>query len=245
MPDARANFESAVAALTRYFVGNQTLGESLHQVAELSIEALPQATHCGITLLVDGKLKTSVFTHPEIPEIDQAQYRTGDGPCIDAYRSGEGHVIHSTLQPGRWQAFRDSAAGHGVLSTLSIPLETSEGRTGALNLYSEIEGGFDNEDVQRTAELFVSQAAFVLANAQAYWDARALNENLHEAIKTRATIDQAKGIIMSAMRCNEDEAFRVLTKQSQDQNVKVRDIAVEIVRNVTGPSATHRPRSAS
>src|SRR3954471_7192241 len=163
MPDARANFESAVAALTRYFVGNQTLGESLHQVAELSIQALPQADHCGITLLVDGKLKTSVFTHPEIPEIDQAQYRTGDGPCVDAYRDGKVHTIESTLEPGPWQEFRDSAAKHGVLSTMSLPLVTHDGPIGALNMYADTEKAFDEDD-QQVGELFAAQAAFLLAN---------------------------------------------------------------------------------
>jgi GAF domain-containing protein len=232
MPDARANFESAVAALTRYFVGNQTLGESLHQVAELSIEALPQATHCGITLLVDGKLKTSVFTHPEIPEIDQAQYRTGDGPCVDAYRHGKTHTIDSTLEPGQWQEFRDSAAKHGVLSTLSLPLVTHDGPIGALNMYAETERAFDDEDIH-VGELFAAQGAFLLANAQAYWDARTLSENLEQAMVSRATIEQAKGIIMTTVGCGPDEAMQTLIRQSQEQNIKVRDLAEEIVRGAS------------
>jgi len=232
MPDARPNFESAVAALTRYFVGNQTLGESLHQVAELSIQALPQADHCGITLLVDGKLKTSVFTHPEIPEIDQAQYRTGDGPCVDAYRDGKVHTIESTLEPGPWQEFRDSAAKHGVLSTMSLPLVTHDGPIGAMNMYAETENAFTDVD-RDVGELFAAQAAFLLANAQAYWDARTLSENLEQAMVSRATIEQAKGIIMTTIGCGPDEAMQSLIRQSQDQNIKVRDLAQEIVRNAS------------
>jgi len=232
MSDARPNFESAVAALTRYFVGNQTLGESLHQVAELSIEAVPQANHVGITLLVDGKLKTSVFTHPEVPEIDQAQYRTGDGPCIDAYRDGKPHVIESTLEPGRWQAFRDSAAKHGVLSTISLPMITHDGPIGALNMYAESEHAFGDEE-REIGELFATQAAFLLANAQAYWDARTLSENLEQAMVSRATIEQAKGIIMTTVGVGPDEAMRVLIKQSQEQNIKVRELSAEIVRNAS------------
>jgi len=232
MPDARPNFETAVAALTRYFVGNQTLGESLHQVAELSIQAVPPAKYVGITLLVDGKLKTSVFTHPEIPEIDQAQYRTGDGPCVDAYRHGKVYSIESTLEPGPWQEFRDSAAKHGVLSTLSLPLVTHDGPIGALNMYAETEKAFDEDD-QQVGELFAAQAAFLLANAQAYWDARTLSENLEQAMISRATIEQAKGIIMTTVGCGPDEAIQVLIRQSQEQNIKVRDLAEEIVRNAS------------
>jgi GAF domain-containing protein len=125
------SFEGAVAALTQYFVGNQTLAQSLHQVAELATRALPQTDHVGITMMVDGKLTTSIFTHPEVPEIDQAQYRTGDGPCIDAYRTGVPYFIDSTREPGRWQAFRDSADRHGVLSTMSLPMITHDGTIGA------------------------------------------------------------------------------------------------------------------
>jgi GAF domain-containing protein len=233
MSDAVPLFEAAVASLTRYFVGNQTLGETLHQVSELTTQAVPVADHVGITMLVDGKLKTSVFTHPEVPEIDQAQYRTGDGPCIDAYRTAIPYMIESTREPGRWQEFRDSAERHGVLSTLSLPLVTHDGPIGALNLYSEVEHGFDDEENQRVAELFATQAAFVLANAQAYWDARSLSENLAQAMESRAVIEQAKGIIMSTMGCDPDASWELLKSQSQAQNIKVRDLANELVRNTT------------
>jgi GAF domain-containing protein len=240
MPDERPPFEAAVAALSRYFVGNQTLGESLRQVAELTIQALPQTDHVGITLLVEGRLKTSVFTHPEVPEIDKAQYRTGDGPCVDAYREGVPHLIESTLVPGRWQPFRDSAARHGVFCTLSLPLITHDGPIGALNMYAETEHAYDAAD-QQTASLFATQAAFLLANAQAYWDARTLSENLEQAMVSRATIEQAKGIIMRTLGCGPDEAIEVLVRQSQHQNIKLRDIAAELVANTARPTAPPDP----
>ena len=236
MSEDRATFEDAVQALSRYFVGNQTLAESLHQVCELTMHAVPQVAHVGITLLVEGKLTTSVFTHPEVPDMDQAQYRTGDGPCVDAYRDAVPYRIDSTLEPGRWQAFRDSAAAHGVLSTLSLPLMIHDGAIGALNMYAESERAFGHDD-QETAMLFVTQAAFLLANAQAYWDARNLSENLEQAMVSRATIEQAKGIIMSTMGCSPDEAIEVLVSQSQRQNIKLRELAAELVRN----TARNRP----
>jgi GAF domain-containing protein len=232
MSYSRAPFEDAVSALTQYFIGNQTLGTSLHEVAQLTLRALPQTDHVGITLLVDGKLKTSVFTHPEVPEIDQAQYRTGQGPCLDAYREGRPYIIDSTLEPGRWQEFRDSAARHGVLSTMSLPLVTHEGPIGALNLYAETERSYTADD-ESIAELFASPAAFLLANAQAYWDARTLSENLEQAMQSRATIEQAKGIIMNSMGCGPEQAIRVLIKQSQEQNIKLRELAAELVNNVS------------
>jgi GAF domain-containing protein len=233
--DITPMFKEAVASLTQYFVGDATLKNNLQRVCELTIKAVPVVDHVGITLLVHDKLKTSVFTHPEVPDIDQAQYRTGEGPCVEAFRTGETYTIDSTREPGRWQEFRDSAERHGVLSTLSLPLLTNDGPIGAMNLYSEVEDAHD-DDSRRVAMLFATQAAFVLANAQAYWDARTLSENLEQAMKSRATIEQAKGAIMATMGCDEDTAMQVLIDQSQRQNIKLREIADEIVRNATRSS---------
>jgi len=73
----------------------------------------------------------------------------------------------------------------------------------------------------------------VLANADAYWTARARSEQLEEALGSRAEIEQAKGIIVGALRCTPDEAFDTLVRQSQQQNRKLRDVAAEIVRNAS------------
>lgn len=235
MADHKSLLEQVVAELTEYFVGDRTLGDTLHRVAELTMRALPQTTHVGITMMVHGQPGTAIFTHPDTPEIDQAQYQNGTGPCLDAFRDGRPYVIESMFAPGDWQPFRDSAAEHGVLSSLSLPLITQHGPIGALNLYADTEQAYGPEDLD-VGSRFAFQAAFVLANAQAYWDARTLSENLELAMASRATIEQAKGMIMGAQGVSADEAMELLVRQSQHQNVKVRDLAAEIVR-----SRTQRP----
>ena len=237
MADAGSLLTQAVAALSQYFVGGGTLRDTLQRVAELTVRALPQVDHVGITMMVDGRPGTAIFTHPEVPEIDQAQYRTGIGPCLDAFREGRPHIIVSTLERGRWQEFRDSAAEHGVYSSLSVPLIAQDGPIGALNMYAERERAFDGGDIE-VASAFASQAAFLLVNAQAYWDARTLSENLEQAMLSRATIEQAKGVIIANTGCDAAGAMRLLIEQSQHQNVKLREVAHEIVEN-----AARRPHT--
>ena len=77
---------------------------------------------CGITMIVEGRQRTAVFTDPLAPEVDQAQYDTGEGPCLDAFDQQRVFRIESTAEDGPWPAFRRTAAEHGIGSTLSLPM---------------------------------------------------------------------------------------------------------------------------
>jgi hypothetical protein len=54
-------------------------------------------------------------------------------------------------------------------------------------------------------------------------------EGLRRAMEHRAVIEQAKGIIMASTGRTPDEAFELLRQQSQHSNMKLRDIAADIV----------------
>jgi GAF domain-containing protein len=219
---------SSLAALSRFFVGDGTLQQTLTRVADLTVEAVPPVHLAGITMMVEGRQRTAIFTDEAAPEIDQAQYDTGDGPCLEAFQDQRITRIDSTVEDGPWPEFRRAAADHGIGSTLSLPLVVDKTAVGALNLYARRQRAFHDDDID-TASLFASQAAIVLANAHAYWDARELSSGLSEAMKHRAVIEQAKGMLMAAQRCDEDDAFELLVRASQRENVKLRDIAQRIV----------------
>jgi GAF domain-containing protein len=229
MSESESDLRQAMARLTEYFLGDLTLAQTLERVADTVPVVLPQTDYVGITMMVDGRPTTTVFTDPDVREIDRAQYETGEGPCLDAFRDGRPYVVTSMLEPGeRWRHFRDVAARHQMLSSLSLPLTTEHGPVGAMNLYSRVVCGYAAHDVELGSRLS-RQAAFVLANAQEYWNARTLSDQLQQAMTSRSVIEQAKGIIMAAQRLAADDAMDVLIRQSQHQNIKVRQVAAEIV----------------
>jgi AmiR/NasT family two-component response regulator len=57
----------------------------------------------------------------------------------------------------------------------------------------------------------------------------ALAEQLETALQTRGVIERAKGILMVTRRCSADEAFTLLRRQSQHDNVKLRTVAEQVV----------------
>jgi|SRR4051794_33549170 putative methionine-R-sulfoxide reductase with GAF domain len=216
----------------------ESLDANLGQVAALAVRNVPGADFAGITLLRDGRPTTAVYTDPASPEIDAAQYATGEGPCLDAFRQNTIFHVDDTRIETRWPAFVKVAADHGVLSTLSLPLTAGPTAIGALNLYSQTANGFVDQD---EAVVFGVQAAIVLSNAQAFWATQQLATDLEVALESRAVIEQAKGIIIGARRCSPDAAFDLLVTQSQFENRKLREIAKEIVRNAAA-DATEAPR---
>jgi GAF domain-containing protein len=220
--------EESMGALSQYFVGDATMGETLDRVCTAALKAIPPAAFAGMSMTVDAKIGTYVATHTVVEDIDRKQYDTGDGPCLDAFRTGRVVLLHNTSEPGPYPDFRAAAVNYGIASVISLPMTANGERVGALNLYSESADAFGPAEAELGIK-FAFHAAILMANAKAYWDARMLSENLTEAMRSRATIEQAKGVIMSNTRCSEDQAFDILKQQSQHENVKLRELAREIV----------------
>ena len=53
--------------------------------------------------------------------------------------------------------------------------------------------------------------------------------NLSAAMEHRGVIEQAKGILMGAHRISADDAFNLLRQRSQNENRKLRDVALDVV----------------
>lgn len=56
-----------------------------------------------------------------------------------------------------------------------------------------------------------------------------LAAGLAAAMRSRAVIEQAKGILIADKRISAAEAFALLARMSQNGNIKVRDVAQRLV----------------
>jgi GAF domain-containing protein len=205
------------------------LTDLLQRITDMAGRSVPNCGFAGLTVSRDGRPQTPIFTDERSPQIDQAQYDSGRGPCLDAFRDGTSYRIDDIATEQRWPEFCKAAEAAGVASTLSLPLGLSAEETlGALNLYSETPHAFDAA-AQASADSFVHQASVVLANARAYWGAVELADHLQTALESRAAIEQAKGIIMARGGISADEAFDILVRASQRSNTKLRDVANDMV----------------
>jgi GAF domain-containing protein len=194
---------------------------------------LTNCTSASVTVIERGRPITVGSTNDTAQVLDDAQYAAGDGPCLTAAHEHRVVRIDDTEIDERWPRFSASARSNGVRSSLSVPLVVAGPDTVAgFNIYGDAVGGFSDDDEQ-LAQTFAAQASTVVSNAQAYWSALELSQNLTKAMVTRAVIEQAKGILMSTHRIDADAAFDVLRQRSQTSNRKLHDVAAYVVNTAT------------
>ena len=219
----------AFEQLGRIALAENTMESVLQLVCQLATEVLPGDISASVSVLSGDRPETPVFAGRLALDLDERQYRQGDGPCLEAARTGRLVEVSDTRTDDRWPGYLPAAVDKGCLSSLSVPLPMDENLRGALNVYARQADAFDG-DARDRSQRFAGYAAVAVANMHAYQEAVRHGEHLQTALQSRAVIDQAKGILMERYKLSADRAFQMMATLSMETNVKVREIAERVVR---------------
>jgi len=237
MPDLTALHQ----ALARVVLGGRDLTEVLTEIAGIARRAMPGSEASSITLIRGEKAFTAAFDGQMAMDADELQYQRGYGPCLDAGRAGQIFLVNDMRSEQRWPDYAQHVSAHGVGSSLSVPLPFQGVTIGALNNYAATPGVFGQADIAVGQEV----AAWVaLAVGNADMIARTADDlaGMRAAMASRAVIEQAKGILMERRKVTEDQAFTALSHASQNTNIRLRDVADELVRTGALPERPATPR---
>jgi GAF domain-containing protein len=212
----------------------------LDKVADLAAQAMTPAAACGITVRRDGQPFSAATSNALAAQVDQIQYSTGEGPCLEALGSGTVVQVDDLSREGRWDHYLPHALAHGVVGSLSLPLNVDGETLGALNLYSTVPAAFAGAP-RVQAETFAAQCAAALTVSLRHVRQAEAQRQLAEAMVSSSVIDQAIGILMAQQRCDAPTAFDLLRQASQNRNRKLREIAADIITNVSGQPPQPRP----
>jgi GAF domain-containing protein len=223
----------AYSRLFTLLVDSPHLDFFLDRVVRLAADVVTPAAAGGITVDRGGLAMTVATSDPLAAEIDEIQYGADEGPCLDALRGAGVVQVDDLATETRWPQYRPHAAAHGVVSSLSLPLDAGSRTVGALNLYAREPAAFAGPP-RRVAEAFAAQCGAALTVTLRQADQAELQQQLTQAMASRSIIDQALGIIMGEQRCTAAAAFEVLRQASQHRNRKLRDVAAGIITQVSG-----------
>lgn len=218
----RPDIADALTAVAREIHAQTDLSSTLDAIVRAAQQSVDGMDHVGISIVHrDGRIETMAGTDQLVWELDAVQYELREGPCYDAIAREPVMVSQELRHDQRWPRYVPRAVAQGVRSQMGLRLFTDQATLGGLNLYSTQADTID-PDVQHVAELFATHAALALGRARHV-------EDLNTALQTRKVIGQAIGIVMERYQLDEDRAFQFLVRVSSHSNVKLRDVAQELV----------------
>ncbi|MFE5813103.1 GAF and ANTAR domain-containing protein [Streptomyces sp. NPDC056479] len=213
-----------MASMARDLLAQDSVGATLERITASATELVEGCDEAGILVLHNSTVETLAPTHQLVINSDQLQHRLGEGPCFDAARTSLGErvfrIADLTAEHQRWPAYAPQAHALGVGSMMGFLLFTDDEDLGALNLYSHKPGAF-TENSELAGWLLASHAAVAFSSARTH-------AQMEQAVATRHLIGEALGILMGGHHLTEQQAFDVLRRYSQENNIKLREVARQV-----------------
>lgn len=227
MPNER--FDQELAAAARDMQDEGSSKQAMERAVALATQILPGCDAAGVCVVYSGKrVDTHATSNDALAQVDALQHELRQGPCLDALRKQDTVQSNDLSTDERWPKWGPEVASRlGLFSIVSYRLFSTESNLGALNLYGRSKSAFTADDVHDGTAL-AAHIGVALAGAQEV-------ENLEKALGGRTVIGQATGILMERFDLTPDRAFGLLSKISQNRNLKLRPLAEQIVRTRSLP----------
>lgn len=214
------------AGVARALAAEPTVDRTLAKLVDTAVAIIPGCHHAGVTVSRRGRLETPAATDEVPAAVDAIQYETGEGPCLSAIAEHSVFRAADLTVDDRWPAFAARTVERTeVRGVLAYRLFTDRNTFGALNLYSRERDAFPDEVVPM-GTILAAHAALAFALARE----REQISGLEQALSSNRTIAMAIGILMATHQITEREAFDRLRVVSQRNNVRLRDLADDVVR---------------
>jgi GAF domain-containing protein len=194
--------------------------ETLEAVVQFALKA-ENCTHAGVVLAVrGGRAEIGVVTEPAVDTMYGVEIEAAQGPTLAAL-SGVTIAVPDVATDHRWPHWQTAAAAVGIGSALHVPMTAGDRTIGVLSLYNTQPNGFTLDD-EAIAHILARHASVAVATARH-------EVAMTQAVDARKLVGQAMGILMERFDLNDDQAFAVLRRYSQDTNTKLRDVANQLV----------------
>lgn len=227
-----ASLSERMADVARELQAQHDPVSTVESGVELAVQNVGGCDAASVSIVyAKRKVSTPASTDDLAVTGDQLQYETGEGPCLSAIWHEETVYVPDLAHDPRWLHWGPRLAELTVArSSFSVRLFTINDTLGALNMYANESDAFSVED-KAEAVAIAAHIAVAVAAAQNL-------EHYETALDSRTIIAQACGLVMERFDIDSIQAFALLTRLSSTQNVKLRELAAELVhtRRLPAPS---------
>ncbi|MFC8124830.1 ANTAR domain-containing protein [Streptomyces sp. NPDC057302] len=167
-----------------------------------------------------------------------------EGPALDAYRTASTITPGNlALAPATWRDFTALAREAGYTYASAVPLRLREETIGSLLLLRATDSPLPADDL-RMAQAFADAATIGLLHARTLQRTETVHEQLHTALHSRITIEQAKGFFAAHHNTSLDDAFTSMRRHARHHRLLLTAVARHLVDTgaLPGPPSTTPPR---
>jgi GAF domain-containing protein len=201
--------------------------EMYQAVCDAALHLVDGCDHASIMLRQGDRYATAAASDDIARTIDRLEREVGEGPCVDAIEEEAAQLDGDLTVHAAWPRLRDRlVAGTPVRGMAGFRLLVDNRKAGALNLFSDRPGALTQDSVDQAAVL-AAFASVALMAATHKEQARTLREGL----SSNREIGKAIGLMMAFHKVGDEEAFEILRKASQEMNIKLSEVAGQVVHH--------------
>ncbi|WP_407657623.1 GAF and ANTAR domain-containing protein [Kribbella turkmenica] len=194
--------------------------ETVETVVQFALQA-EACSYAGVVLTARGSREVAAVTDPLVTTLYELQADLGEGPMVTALT--EGVVVHvaDVDNETRWPVWAERLPAERFGSALHVPMYAGAELVGVLSLFNTEPHAFSADD-EAIAHILARHASVAVASARD-------GEAMAAAVDARKLVGQAMGILMERFDLDEPRAFEILKRYSQEHNLKLRDVAQELI----------------
>lgn len=227
-------------ALIEVLLDSADMHVFLQRLVQISVRELGRnwaQPHCSVTVVRNRRPVTVCSSDPETAELDEVQYASKRGPCMDAASTGRLIEVPDLRTETRWPRYVTAMDGSPMRAVLAVPIPLKTAGGAALNAYSTDPGPVPRSVRKALAEFatLTGKALTLSVKLQTQVEEAA---DLAAALESRTAINLAAGIMMAQTGCSQKEAVNILMKASSNRNEKLHDVALSILARFNAAAPT-------
>lgn len=223
---AQADPATVFPALADIVYRGTTAAETYAAICVAATLIVPGCDHASVMVRLDGVPTTVAASDAVARRVDGLEREVSDGPCLDAIDQQHPQINTDIEAESQWPALaKRVAAETPVRGMMGCRLCGERGKLGALNTFSDQANALNRASIEQA--VLLSAFACVTATSIANGEEAA---SLRRGLVSNREIGRAVGMLMLTHDVAEEQAFDELKRISQDTNIKLAQLAGEVVR---------------
>jgi len=217
-------------------------GVSPCRMCSVSVDVLDVAG-AGITLMDGNQVGPLCVTGRGASELEEMQFTLGEGPCHDAFRSGQPVLVPRLDKdaPVQWLPFAELAVRIGIGAVFAYPLVHDAAKLGVLTVYQREPGPLSDDQHEACLTLSVVLAETISTMSQSASSGEWSN-GIEDAVEVRAEVHQASGMVAAQLQIPAAEALLRIRAHAFANDTAILAVAGDIIarRLLLGDDRDHR-----